>query len=474
MTEQLTNTPLWPHQLEDVDKLDEEPRVLVANEPGTGKTLLAVERDLRLRRDAYEGPTLVVAPLSTHQTWAETYRRETDLKVKRINRKDRESFIDDYADVYIMHYEALRLMPWLQDEIKFGHGIFDECHKLKSRTTQQTKAAKKIKIPYLTDMSGSPVTDHPQDIWSILNHLKPKDYRSFWKFFHENVEYINEWDAKSGRKFRKIIGPAPQWQREGLPRIEPFFVRRLKLDVLKDLPPKLSSRVYVDLAPPQRRIYNEMRDDMITWINTVDNIEEPFVASAAIAKLQRLQMIAIGTPIFGEEVVKKNKSGEETVFRPIKLVDPSPKVDAVMELLNDQPCEQFVIFSQFKGPLRILKERFAKEGISYGSFTGDDPQQFRDIYKREFIEGKRRVLLGTISAGGVGVDGLQHACANVIFIDRHWSPAINEQAEDRLHRGGQLRSVHVIDIMANDTVDFSRMETIATKAQWIKFMMGDK
>jgi SNF2 family DNA or RNA helicase len=145
-----------------------------------------------------------------------------------------------------------------------------------------------------------------------------------------------------------------------------------------------------------------------------------------------------------------------------------------MELLENNENEQFVIFSQFKGPLRILKQRFDSSSISYGSYTGDDHQRLREIAKREFIQGDRRCLLGTISAGGVGVDGLQHACCNVIFIDRDWSPATNSQAEARLRRGGQTRVVNVFDIMAKDTVDFDRMIRLEMKKAWLKTMLGDK
>jgi SNF2 family DNA or RNA helicase len=203
-----------------------------------------------------------------------------------------------------------------------------------------------------------------------------------------------------------------------------------------------------------------MRDDMIAWLDSLQEGEEALVAPAIIAQLTRLQMMAVGTPFF-------NDDGK------IKIGEPSSKADAVMELLEDHEDEQFVIFSQFKGPLRILRQRFEAGNITYGSFTGDDHQRIRDIAKREFIEGKRRCLLGTIGSGGVGVDGLQHASAYVIFLDRNWSPMLNEQAEERLHRGGQTRIVNVYDIIARDTVDWGRLQRIELKKQWIKRMLGD-
>jgi SNF2 family DNA or RNA helicase len=476
MTEsQLVPTPLWKHQQEVVTRFETEPRVLIGWDMGTGKTLAAVERDLRLRRDAPQvvgtkdrkggKPTLVVAPLNTHSTWSDTFKNNTGLRVRVIDRKARELFVKNNhnprlnigeADVYIMHYDVLRLMPELQGF--FGHGIFDECHKLKNRQTKQTKAAKHLDIPFLTDMSGTPVTDRPQDFWSVLNHLKPKTFRSYWKFFHRYVDYWKD----PGPGYYHVVGPAKAWSEEGLPSIRSFYSRVMKDDVL-DLPPKTYSRIEVDLSPQQRKQYDQMKKDMLVWlenVHTKNGDEKPLPAAAVVAQLQRLQMFALGTAYL-------NDVGK------VVLEDPSTKVDAVMEKLEDNPNEQFVIFSQFKGPLRILRERFGKGSITYGSFTGDDNPKIRERNKQRFIRGDHRVLLGTIGSGGVGVDGLQHACCTVIFLDRDWSPAVNSQAEDRLHRGGQTRTVQVIDIVARNTVDLGRLAKIELKAKWIREMLGD-
>jgi SNF2 family DNA or RNA helicase len=203
-----------------------------------------------------------------------------------------------------------------------------------------------------------------------------------------------------------------------------------------------------------------MSKDMLTWLRNMSGEEEALAAPAIIAKLIRLQQITCGTPMFNEE-------GK------IKLVDPSTKVDAAMEIIETNDSEQFVVFSQFKGPLRLLARRLEGESIKYSSFTGDEHHKVREAGKRRFMEGDSRVFLSTIATGGVGVDGLQYSSSNGIFIDRHWSPAINDQAIARLHRGGQRRTVNIYDIMASDTIDFSRMATIELKAQWVREMLGD-
>lgn len=464
---QLVRTPLWGHQATEADRLESEPRVLIAWEMGTGKTLFGVEKDLRLRRDdnasnTKNWRTLVVAPLNTHDGWYSAFANETDLRIKLIDRKARHLFTesDDY-DVYIMHYEALRLMPDLRGY--FQHAIFDECHRIKNRKAKQTIAAKKLQVPFLTDMSGSPATDRPQDIWSVLNHLKPKTYSSYWKFFEQNVEY----EMTYPQGYRKSKGPTHHWLTEGLDEIQPFYSRVLKDDVM-DLPPKTFGKVYVTLDPIQRRAYEEMKEDMIAWVKDQDENDIPLIAPAIIAKLQRLQMFAMAYMKYNSDTGK------------FLMADPSAKVDAVMEILSDNPDEQFLIFSQFKQPLQLLGHRMAtrpkNQGgpIKYGSFTGDDKDAARKENKRRFIDRSDRVFLSTIATGGVGVDGLQTNCSTAIFLDRSWSPLVNDQAEDRLHRGGQTKSVNIIDIMARDTVDQERHVTIEMKRDWVLKTLGDR
>jgi SNF2 family DNA or RNA helicase len=455
---QHVKTPLWQHQIEDLEHLKDEDCVLVGNEMGTGKTLLAVERDMRIREaDPSHRKTLVVAPLNTHDGWERTYNEETHLQTAVIDAKNRSTFLRTEADVWIMHPEALRLMPELRD-FGFTHVIPDECHRFKGRNTKQTKALKQIKVPYKTAMSGSPATDRPHDLWSILNYLHPTQFSGFWKFYNKAVEFEIIYPAG----YHKILGPSKWWIEYGLPSIRPYYVRRLKEDIMSYLPPKVPSKVYVELEAKQRRAYDEMAADMLAWVGEHEN--QPLSAAAVISRLQRLQMLALGYMEYHEELDK------------FVLTDPSPKCDAALELIEDNEETSFVVFSQFKGPLQLLARRLDKAKIPYGSFTGDDTESQKKEAKASFIRGDARVFLSTIRSGGVGVDGLQHICRTAIFLDRDWSPMINFQAEDRLHRGGSEvhDSIHIIDIMARNTVDAGRHQRIEQKWDWVRRTLGDK
>ncbi len=153
------------------------------------------------------------------------------------------------------------------------------------------------------------------------------------------------------------------------------------------------------------------------------------------------------------------------------LSEPSSKLDAVMEIIEELGDRQVVIFSQFAQVIKLLAARLEKKGITHGKFIGDTPADERARIISSFQDGKIQVFAGTISAGGVGIT--LTAASTVVFVDRSWSAALNLQAEDRLHRIGQKQAVQVIDIIANDTIDRKRIKIIQTKWEWVKRLIGD-
>jgi SNF2 family DNA or RNA helicase len=447
--------PLYDFQQEDVDKLVDVNNALIMNEMGTGKTYEAIELD-RIRREQtphYKPKTLVVCPLSVTGSWEDHFTELTDLRVRRIDPKNRMAFLKDMddADVFLLHWEAVRLMPSLQDTM-WTHIIADECHKAKNRKAQQTKALKKLKSQYRTAMSGTPMVNRPDELWSILNWLYPQFFTSYWAFFKKYVTTV-EIELPDGRKVHKVTGPKNEERLQDL--MSDFSTRRLKKLVLKDLPDKYYSKRWVDLSPTQRRMYNEMKSDMLSWIG--EHESEPLAAPVVIAQLIRLQQMALATPT--------------RVEGSITLDDPSTKLDALMDIIDELSGEPVVVFTQFKQMAALVEKRLTKNKIAYGMLTGDVSPQEREQNVRDFQSGKTQVFVGTIAAGGVGIT--LTAASTVVFLDRSWSPALNVQAEDRLHRIGQKEAVQVIDIMARNTVDMGRHQRLEQKWDWIRRVLGD-
>lgn len=474
---------------------------LIADDMGLGKTVQGVEIDRQKREKCSTGDkplTLVVAPLSVLDVWVEHFGLwNPKVRVYAINPKSRINFVrfaqqaaagKGKFDVFICHWESLRLMPKLQ-KIRWFHIIADEVHRAKNRKAQQTVNLKKIPTAHKLGLSGTPADDKPQDFYSVLEWCYPRVFTSYWRFFnyHCVVLYHDEAGISCGclektgrghkRPYREVVGTAniDELHRQ----IKPYYVRRLKEDVLKELPDKYYSTIWLDLSAQQRRAYNEMRRSMLAWVGEQE--DQPLAAPVVVTQLTRLQQFACA---YGkiETITKRRRNCDNDACisagrcqghptNVLRLTEPSSKLDAVMQLVEDHPHEQIVVFGQSKQVINMLAARLAAKGIPTGTLTGDTPQADRGGLVAKFQAGKLRVFVGTIAAGGLGIT--LTAASTVVFLDRAWSPSVNRQAEDRLHRIGQKNAVHVIDIVARGTVDLGRMQRIELKWSFIRSILGD-
>jgi SNF2 family DNA or RNA helicase len=465
-------------QADTINKLSKQKSRLCGHDMGLGKTLIGVELDIKNRSQDESGrrlKTLIVTPkgVIADGAWQRALASQADTSIPvYVLGKDRAAFERAASDgrkpgYFICHWEALRLMPGLR-KVDWFHIIADEVHRAKSRKAQQTQSLKSLRTEYKTGLSGTPADNKPQDLWSILNWLWPSYYTSYWSFLRHYC--VGE---MSPQGYQKITGV----QQQNLPALhkemEPWYDRKLKEDVLKDLPEKYNRAIWVDLLPAQRRAYDQMKKELIAWLGQQDQ-EKPLIAPVVVAQLQRLQMFALASAEIVGYKDKENAAGEKVTTPLVKLIEPSSKIDTLMELLEDTDLdsEPVVVFSQFKGAIRILGERCQKSGISIATFTGDTKEADRKKAIADFQAGKTQVFAGTIAAGGVGIT-LTRA-STVVFLDRAWSPSMNRQAEDRLHRIGQKNAVQVIDIMARNTVDLGRRQKIDQKWEWLQQLLGDK
>jgi SNF2 family DNA or RNA helicase len=478
----VTRTPfkLTDFQAEDVRLIARAGRGAIASEMGTGKTHEGIALDGYWYAAAkVKGPTLVVCPINVFGSWVQKYKMqspETDVYV--IDRKDRGAFVKALkagkADVYIMHWDALRLIPELS-KIKFLTVIADEAHRASNRKAQAPQALKRIQATHKLAMSGTMSGDQPQNLWSIFNWLWPKTYTSFWKFDKHYV--VREQDAR-GYTVVKGVKNVESLAKE----ISPWYVRHLKKEkccehhpdgVMSYLPDKTYDAIWVELGPTQRKIYNQMKEQMVAWIG--EHEDSPLVASIAVAQMTRLSQMALATPEIRIEKRRKRDTGEIIDVQVVHLKLPSSKLEALLDLLNDHPDKKFVVWSASKKMCYLVSKALNEKGIGNHVLSGDTPQSQRDTMVEDFITDDRRVFLGVIAAAGEAIDGLQKATDTAIFLDRSWSTKSNKQAEDRLHRPGQDgNKVQIIDIMAKDTVDLGRHTRLAEKWHFIKAILGDK
>lgn len=460
----------YKFQQEAVDKLS-KPKVvsrLLGDDMGLGKTPTAlwIDKENRLahyREHGRSGPrlkTLIIgSSIILQDAWEPWIKRiAPNARVVICNPKNRAEFIrllkDPNIHYYLVHWAGVRLIKELQ-QVNWFHVIADEAHAIKNRKAQTTRALKAIKTQRKTAVTGTPAEDKPPDLWSIVNWLWPSYYKSYWKFVDHYcvVEVSDNWGNSTA--YRKVVGIKNA--RSLLAEMEPWYVRRRKEEVLTDLPDIIHDKVWVDISLKQRKAYNEMRDEMITWLGTQD--DQVMVAPIAIAKLTRLQQFALATMEWDESQGKW------------RMCDPSSKLDALMAIIEGNPGVPIVVFTQFKTMVRLLEERLAKAKISCIALTGDVPQSERGKLVSDFQDGKYQIFATTIATGSEGITLTRSSTE--VFLDRAWQPSKNQQAESRCHRIGQKDAVQVIDIMAKDTIDLPRHAHIELKLKWLRQLLGE-
>jgi SNF2 family DNA or RNA helicase len=405
--------------------------------------------------EAQPDRVLIICPNSVKSVWVDTLDAfgydGTLLVVNGSTKAQVERF---HNGVLIINWEAIRLIPRLQ-AIEWDYIIADEAHNAKNRKAKRTRALKRFKAKHKRALTGTPLVNRPDELWSLLNWLYPKDFRSYWRFFEDFVDY-------------KVIYPYGYKEVRGVKNVEKlreaislFTLRRTKAEVLPELPEKYYTTLRVDLTKQQRKAYDEMKRDSLAWLDQQPD-DQPLPAPTVLAQLTRLRQFA--------SAYCSIEFGWTQHDHQVTMSEPSSKLDALMELLENMGDEPVVVFSQFKQLVNLAGLRLDAAGIRYNAFTGDTPERLRAKRIEEFQNGDVRVFLATIQAGGVGIT--LHRASTAVFLDRSWSPAMNLQAEDRLHRIGQKSAVQVISIQASQTVDQVVESALQRKALWFRKILG--
>ena len=480
------------HQLEVVRKFLGKPYCLIGDSMGTGKTLSAVllDREERMRvvfekQDHFR--TLIVCTKGGLSVW-KWHLEDQGVPSSRIlvidpaNRGPFDSELLAGAlsyDYYIVHWHALPLLSFFE-KIQIGkkalvwdHIIADEVHMAKNRKAERTKLLKRQKARKKTALSGTPADDKPMDIWSVLNWLSPREYSSYWRFFNTFIAYEEKLNHKTMTGYREITGVKnmDRYHQE----VSPFYIRRTLSEVRGDMPPKTHSRIWVDLTDRQMTDYRQMEEFQTAELGERG---EELTVLWQIAVFQRLQQMTLGTVVDldwdayrrfwkrheltpEEDLPKAQPRGPKLV-----LGDPSPKIDAVMEKIEEamDSDESIVVFTQYKEVVRMVAERCRKVKIPTSLYTGAMTSQAkRDLSVAKFQSKKSRVFVGTIGAAGTTIT--LTAAHTLIFTDRHWNPSINRQAEDRIWRFDTQEPCQIIDILARNTLDDDKLNEIRMKGK---------
>lgn len=395
---------------------------ILADEMGLGKTVQTLALLLE-HRD--EGPSLVVAPTSVLANWASEAERFTEgLEIIVLHGRDRRKHLEDAGPrtLFITSYDLLVRDIEILETIEFAGLILDEAQSVKNPRTQRAKAAGRIHASFRFALTGTPLENHLGELYSIFDLVTPGLLGSTRHF---RDHYALPIEKVGNEERRAALSDV----------IRPFLLRRTKTLVAPELPEKIEVIHPIELSDSERLLYETARREILEGFAESDEneTERRFQILAALTRLRRL------------------------VCNP-RLVDPnsrvaSSKLAAFIELSQELLADghRALVFSQFTGHLKLVRERLDALGIPTLYLDGSTPQKQREGLVEAFQNHEAPLFLISLKAGGTGLN--LTAADYVIHLDPWWNPAAEDQASDRAHRLGRVDPVTVIRIVAEDTIE---------------------
>lgn len=507
---------LYPFQVPGRDFLVTAKHALLGDEMGSGKTFQTIAA-MRLADSMGEGyPALIVCPNTLKRNWEREIRQwlpEANPFVIHGAADKRRKQIEEAAAsenaVIIMNIESMRLHSRLVqfgstrlkrcvecdpeagdpdlkmascemhkkelNEIPFKLCVIDEAHRVKAADAAQSRAVKAVfhgpTVQYRWALTGTPIANHPGDLWSILNTISPDNWPAKSAFIDRYA--VEEFNAFGGRTIR---GLKPEHKDEFHALLAPHFRRMLKSQVLKSLPDKVFIRHDVEMTPKQAKAYKEIEKNLITVLDDGTVL----VANGSLPGALRMLQFASA---YCE--VDQGETPEDPTTWAVKLTDnpKSPKIDEMMSIIEDTVTEDergrikrkpVVVAAEHRQLIDLASARLTEAGIPFGRVTGAESPDEREANVRAFQAGKLDVMLFTYAAGGVGIN-LTRA-DTMIRLQRSWSMVANNQGVDRVHRIGSEahESITIIDLVTAGTIEEVQIQRLYEKAERMEEIVRDR
>ncbi|NLZ81143.1 MAG: DEAD/DEAH box helicase family protein [Clostridiales bacterium] len=421
---------------------------ILADEMGLGKTLQVIAVILS-EKQHIQMPSLIVCPASLVYNWEnELLSFAPTLKVSTItgNALERREIIKNVNqyDVLITSYDLLRRDILNYNGIQFLYEIIDEAQYIKNHTTKNAKAVKKISAKTKFALTGTPIENRLSELWSIFDFLMPGFLYSYKQFKEElELPIVKEGDELALRRLQRMI--------------HPFVLRRLKKDVLKELPEKLENIIYSKLEGEQKKLY------IANALRLKSDIEGKSQKEFQSGKLQILS-----------EITRLRQICCDPSLCYDNYKDSSGKLETCMELVHNgiEAGHKMLLFSQFTSMLSIIEKRLIEDGISYFVLTGATPKKERFEMAEKFNNDDTSVFLISLKAGGIGLN--LTGADFVIHYDPWWNLAVQNQATDRAHRIGQKKKVAVFKLITKNTIEENILKLQENKNQLANQVISDE
>ncbi|KAF7684488.1 Chromodomain-helicase-DNA-binding protein 8 [Astathelohania contejeani] len=443
---------------------------IMADEMGLGKTVQTVTFvDTLFRKYDFCAPVLVVAPLSTIIHWEREFTTWTDLRVLVLHAtlagreiiyeyefysKNNNNIKNDLSrnctfllfDVLITTYEVVISDYSRFQEIKFGVGIFDEAHRLKNSNSKAAQSLRNLYFNHKILLSGTPLQNNLQELWSLLNFIDPIRHDSCQRFLNEfKMEKTEDVD-----KLQSLL--------------RPLMLRRMKDDVEKSIPPKEETIIEVELTMIQKKFYRAILEKNIEFLTKGNNGPNLLNAMMELRKCCIHPFLIKGAEekIFNDyrrgidknnmRVSNENEMTNDEYFK--ILIQSSGKLVLLDKLLNKlKGKHKVLIFSQMTSCLDLLGEYLSYRKYSFERIDGGVRGECRQAAIDRFsaMDSEIFVFLLCTRAGGVGIN--LTAADTVIIFDSDWNPQNDLQAQARCHRIGQTNEVKIYRLITRNTYE---------------------
>ena len=408
---------------------------ILADEMGLGKTLQTITFLLSEKGKK----SVIVTPTSLIYNWKSEFEKfapNLNIKIIHGNKEERiftKEYINEY-DVLLTTYGTLRNDYNLYEDINFDYCIIDEAQNIKNSLSQSSEVVKKLNAKVKFALTGTPIENNLMELWSLFDYIMPGYLYSKKKFQDKFIK--NEKGIIELKKY-----------------IKPFILRRLKNDVMSELPDKIEKRYVVEMTKEQKKVYKTYIDDIKNKMKEKDLTKDKITIFSYLTKLRQLALDP-GILVDG-------------------YIGGSGKIDVTVDLINEfiNNNHKILLFSQFTSVLDSIKTIFDAEGIEYFYLDGSTKASERVSLVNEFNNSNKvKVFLISLKAGGTGLN-LTSADV-VIHFDPWWNPAIEDQATDRAHRFGQKNVVEVIKLISKGSIEEKIIKLQESKKEIINEIMN--
>ena len=445
----LLKVNLYPYQKEGIRFAAKAGKAIIADEMGLGKTIQAIGTAELLRKEGLIGSVLILCPTSLKYQWRSEIKKFTDAEVfviegSHLKRKEAYNRPEPYKIIsYNSAANDIKILGSLQTDML----IMDEVQRLKNWNTQISRAARKIESDYSVILSGTPLENKLDELYSIVEFVDNFRLAPYYLFKDKHI-ITDETGKVLGYKNLNDIGK----------KLGDILIRRRKKDVKLQMPERSDKNLFIPMTNEQMEMHQE-------WQNQVRLLVLKWRRMHFLSDKDRKRLLLFLSQmrmVCDSSYILDQKTRYDT------------KVDECVNIISDiisEEGEKVVVFSQWERMTRLIAKELEKKEIGFEYLHGGVPSEKRKNLVDNFMnEPSSRVFLST-DAGSTGLN-LQSA-ATIINIDLPWNPAVLEQRIGRIYRLGQQNNIQVINLVTPDSIEQEMLSKLRFKTSMFEGVLDD-